>query len=172
MIEAIKAADRTVGLKPSGGIRTLADASAYLALVDEALGPSGPRPPPSASASGLYDALISAIEGRAPEGGAGEGALLMAGAFLPQEIIRRKRDGGVLSADEISFMVRGLTDGTVTEGQVAAFAMAVFFRGMAMEERVALTMAMRDSAACSTGATCRAPRSTSIRPAASAIRCR
>ncbi len=69
----------------------------------------------------------------------------MAAAFLPQEIIRRKRDGGVLSADEISFMVRGLTDGSVTEGQVAAFAMAVFFRGMAMEERVALTMAMRDS---------------------------
>ena len=69
----------------------------------------------------------------------------MAPTFLPQEIIRRKRDGGRLSADEIAFMVRGLTDGSVTEGQVAAFAMAVFFRGMAMEERVALTMAMRDS---------------------------
>ncbi len=55
-------------------------------------------------------------------------------------------------------MVRGLTDGSVTEGQVAAFAMAVFFKGMAMEERVALTMAMRDSGPlCSTGATCRAP---------------
>ncbi len=66
-------------------------------------------------------------------------------AFLPQEIIRRKRDGGTLSAAEIAFMVRGLTDGSVTEGQVAAFAMAVFFKGMAMEERVALTMAMRDS---------------------------
>jgi thymidine phosphorylase len=65
--------------------------------------------------------------------------------FLPQEIIRKKRDGGALSAAEIGFMVRGLTDGSVTEGQVAAFAMAVFFRGMAMEERVALTGAMRDS---------------------------
>jgi thymidine phosphorylase len=69
----------------------------------------------------------------------------MAAAFLPQEIIRRKRDGGTLSAAEIGFMVQGLTDGSVTEGQVAAFAMAVFFKGMAMEERVALTMAMRDS---------------------------
>ncbi len=69
----------------------------------------------------------------------------MAAVFLPQEIIRRKRDGGALSAAEIGFMVKGLTDGSVTEGQVAAFAMAVFFRGMAMEERVALTMAMRDS---------------------------
>jgi thymidine phosphorylase len=65
--------------------------------------------------------------------------------MLPQEIIRRKRDGATLTADEIAFMVRGLTAGAVTEGQVAAFAMAVFFRGMEMEERVALTLAMRDS---------------------------
>jgi thymidine phosphorylase len=65
--------------------------------------------------------------------------------MLPQEIIRKKRDGGTLSAAEIAFMVRGLTDGTVTEGQVAAFAMAVFFQGMAMAERVSLTEAMRDS---------------------------
>jgi thymidine phosphorylase len=65
--------------------------------------------------------------------------------FLPQEIIRKKRDGGTLSIAEIGFLVRGLTDGSVTEGQVAAFAMAVFFKGMAMPERVALTEAMRDS---------------------------
>lgn len=66
-------------------------------------------------------------------------------ALLPQEIIRRKRDGAALSADEIRFMVRGLTDGSVGEGQVAAFAMATFFRGMTRDERVALTLAMRDS---------------------------
>ncbi len=65
--------------------------------------------------------------------------------MLPQEIIRRKRDGETLSAEEIGFMVSGLTEGTVTEGQVAAFAMAVFFRGMKLEEAVALTIAMRDS---------------------------
>ncbi|WP_237153367.1 thymidine phosphorylase [Oryzibacter oryziterrae] len=65
--------------------------------------------------------------------------------YLPQEIIRRKRDGATLTAPEIAFMVEGLTAGTVTEGQVAAFAMATFFRGMAIEERVALTLAMRDS---------------------------
>jgi len=64
---------------------------------------------------------------------------------LPQEIIRKKRDGGVLSADEIAFMVDGLTSGTVGDGQVAAFAMAVFFRGMTGGEAVALTTAMRDS---------------------------
>ena len=66
-------------------------------------------------------------------------------AFFPQEVIRRKRDGHTLTADEIGFMVDGLTDGTLSEGQAAAFAMAVFFQGMTMDERVALTLAMRDS---------------------------
>ncbi len=66
-------------------------------------------------------------------------------SYLPQEIIRRKRDGETLSADEIAFMVGGLTDGSISEGQVAAFAMAVFFQGMTMDERVALTRCMVDS---------------------------
>ena len=65
--------------------------------------------------------------------------------FLPQEIIRRKRDGGALGDAEIAFFVRGLSDGSIAEGQVAAFAMAVFFRGMDMGERVALTRAMAQS---------------------------
>lgn len=65
--------------------------------------------------------------------------------MLPQEIIRKKRDGGSLAAAEIAFMIEGLTSGQVTEGQVAAFAMAVFFNGMSTDERVALTLAMRDS---------------------------
>ena len=65
--------------------------------------------------------------------------------FLPQEIIRKKRDGGVMSAEEIQFFVRGITDNSVTEGQIAAFAMAVFFNDMTMDERVAFTLAMRDS---------------------------
>jgi thymidine phosphorylase len=65
--------------------------------------------------------------------------------FLPQEIIRKKRDGGVLSAQEIGFFVRGITDNSVTEGQIAALAMAVYFRDMNMDERVAFTLAMRDS---------------------------
>ncbi len=70
-------------------------------------------------------------------------------------------------------MVDGLTDGSVTEGQVAAFAMAVFFRGMATDERVALTLAMRDSGARARLVGPRRARcSTSIRPAASATRSR
>jgi thymidine phosphorylase len=65
--------------------------------------------------------------------------------ILPQEIIRLKRDGGVLSAGEIGDFIAGLTSGVVTEGQAAAFAMAVFFRGMSLDERVALTRAMTRS---------------------------
>jgi len=65
--------------------------------------------------------------------------------LLPQEIIRAKRDGRALTDDEIANFVRGLTDGAVTEGQVAAFAMAVYFRGMTIAERVALTKAMTAS---------------------------
>jgi thymidine phosphorylase len=65
--------------------------------------------------------------------------------MLPQEIIRKKRDGGVLSEAEIVHFVKGITDGSIGEGQVAAFAMAVFFRGMAMPERIALTRAMMQS---------------------------
>ena len=65
--------------------------------------------------------------------------------MLPQEIIRAKRDGARLSRDEIGFFVRGVTDGSISEGQVAAFAMAVFFRGMDTPERVDLTTSMMRS---------------------------
>ena len=61
------------------------------------------------------------------------------------EIIRKKRDGGALGNDEIAFFVRGLADGSIAEGQVAAFAMAVFFRGMSTTERTALTREMTGS---------------------------
>jgi len=67
--------------------------------------------------------------------------------MLPQEIIRTKRDGGTLPADDIAAFVRGMVTGAVTEGQAAAFAMAVYFRGMTTDEAVALTTAMRDSGA-------------------------
>lgn len=65
--------------------------------------------------------------------------------MLPQEIIRKKRDGHSLDEAEIQFFVRGITDGSISEGQIAAFAMAVFFKGMALNERVALTSAMKNS---------------------------
>ena len=65
--------------------------------------------------------------------------------MLPQEIIRKKRDGQRLSSDEIAAFIGGLTAGTVTDSQAAAFAMAVFFKGMGRDEAVALTLSMRDS---------------------------
>jgi thymidine phosphorylase len=64
---------------------------------------------------------------------------------IPQELIRRKRDGGTLSDEEIAFLVRGIVDGGLSDGQIAAFAMAVYFRDLQDGERVALTGAMRDS---------------------------
>ncbi|MBV9569305.1 MAG: thymidine phosphorylase, partial [Hyphomicrobiales bacterium] len=64
---------------------------------------------------------------------------------LPQEIIRAKRDGLQLSPQDIARFIEGLTDGKVTEGQAAAFAMAVFLKGLTLDERVALTRAMMAS---------------------------
>lgn len=51
----------------------------------------------------------------------------------------------MLSGEEIGFFARGIGDGSISEGQIAAFAMAVYFQGMSLEERVALTEGMRDS---------------------------
>ncbi len=65
--------------------------------------------------------------------------------FLPQEVIARKRDGHKLSATQIQQFIAGYAAGTVSDAQAAAFAMAVYFQHMDLEERVALTLAMRDS---------------------------
>jgi thymidine phosphorylase len=65
--------------------------------------------------------------------------------MLPQEIIRRKRDKLPLSPEEIGAFVKGITTGEVSEGQISALAMAIFFNGMSRAEAVALTLAMRDS---------------------------
>ncbi len=67
--------------------------------------------------------------------------------MLFAEIIRKKRDGGeTLSQGEIAAMVAGISSNEASEGgQVAAFAMAVLWRGMERDEAAALTLAMRDS---------------------------
>jgi thymidine phosphorylase len=65
--------------------------------------------------------------------------------MLTAELIRRKRDGGELAAQEIEQLVTGITDGTVTDAQVGALAMAIVWRGMTAAERVALTGAMTRS---------------------------
>ena len=65
--------------------------------------------------------------------------------FFAPELIRVKRDGGELTGDQLGWLVGGITDRSLSDAQVAAFAMAVFFRGLSGEERAAFTAAMRDS---------------------------
>jgi thymidine phosphorylase len=65
--------------------------------------------------------------------------------MLAQELIRTKRDGGELSPAQIDAFVQGLTQGSWSEGQVAAMAMAIMLRGMTTAETVALTEAMTRS---------------------------
>ncbi len=61
------------------------------------------------------------------------------------DIIMKKRDGHVLSQDEILYMVNGFTKGVIPDYQMSAFLMAVYFQGMNHEETTQLTMAMADS---------------------------
>ena len=63
----------------------------------------------------------------------------------PKELIRRKRDGEALDPDELRAVALGIADGGLTDAQVAAFAMAVFFRGLDATELPAFTLGMRDS---------------------------
>ena len=65
--------------------------------------------------------------------------------MIPAEIIRSKRDGHALAPDELEFLVGGITDGSLSDAQVGALAMALFLRGMQPDERVALTAAMTRS---------------------------
>ena len=66
-------------------------------------------------------------------------------SFLPQELIRKKRDGLILNDIEIGFLVRGISDSSLTDAQLGAFAMAVFHNGMNMDERISLTQHMMHS---------------------------
>lgn len=61
------------------------------------------------------------------------------------DIIAKKRDGGVLSRQEIEFIIMGYTNGEVPDYQMSAFLMAVFFRGMTPEETAQMTDAMARS---------------------------
>ncbi|NKN36017.1 thymidine phosphorylase [Agrobacterium sp. a22-2] len=65
--------------------------------------------------------------------------------FLPAQFIRTKRNRQSLAPTDIRRFVEGIGRGDVSEGQIAAFAMAAFLNGMAPEETAALTLAMRDS---------------------------
>ncbi len=61
------------------------------------------------------------------------------------DIIKKKRDGGELTTEEIDFFVRGVTDGSIPDYQISALCMAIYFRGMNVRETSDLTFAVRDS---------------------------
>ncbi|HEV8159971.1 MAG TPA: hypothetical protein VGP58_13130, partial [Pyrinomonadaceae bacterium] len=63
----------------------------------------------------------------------------------PQEIIAKKRDGEILSRQEINAFIRGVTDETWADYQTSALLMAMFMSGLAQEEQNALTEAMLNS---------------------------
>jgi len=65
--------------------------------------------------------------------------------MIPQEIIRKKRDKFSLSEDEVNLFVRGLTDNSFSDSQIAAMSMAIFQNGMTAEETVWMTHAMKNS---------------------------
>ncbi len=65
--------------------------------------------------------------------------------YIPQDIIRDKRDGKNLSQRQIKQFVDGLVTGNFTDAQVGAMAMAIFQQGMENDEKVALTLAMMNS---------------------------
>jgi thymidine phosphorylase len=66
-------------------------------------------------------------------------------AFDAIDVLRTKRDGGQLSAEQIRWIIGAYTDGTVPDEQMSALLMAVFFRGMSPDELAAWTQAMIDS---------------------------
>jgi pyrimidine-nucleoside phosphorylase len=61
------------------------------------------------------------------------------------ELIIKKRNGGVLSEEEIRFIVNGYTDGSIPDYQMSSFLMATWFKGMNDEETTVLTLAMAES---------------------------
>ena len=65
--------------------------------------------------------------------------------YLSEDVIRKKRDGLALNDAEIRALVEGVSTETVSDAQIAAFTMAVWFQGMNLAEQMALTLSMRDS---------------------------
>ena len=61
------------------------------------------------------------------------------------DLIEKKRNGLALTKAEIDFLIGGYTRGEIPDYQMAAWAMAVYFRGMTREKTVALTQAMEHS---------------------------
>lgn len=65
--------------------------------------------------------------------------------MLMVDLIKKKRDGEVLSKEEINFIIDGYVKGSIPDYQISALMMAIFFKGMNDQETVDLTMAMMNS---------------------------
>jgi len=63
----------------------------------------------------------------------------------PQDVIRKKRDGQELSAQDIAFFIEGVTQGTIADYQISALLMAIYLNGMNDAEQEMLTEAMLHS---------------------------
>src|SRR5699024_8893785 len=61
------------------------------------------------------------------------------------DIIEKKRDGHLLTEGEINFFIEGYVKGVIPDYQVSALLMAIYFKGMTLQESAALTMAMVQS---------------------------
>ena len=61
------------------------------------------------------------------------------------DIIHKKRNGGELSHQEISWLVKAVTEGSVPDYQVSALLMAIYFKGMTPDETVDFTWEMARS---------------------------
>ena len=61
------------------------------------------------------------------------------------DVITKKRDGGILTAEEIKFFIEGYTKGRIPDYQISALLMAIYFKGMTNEEATNLALFMRDS---------------------------
>lgn len=61
------------------------------------------------------------------------------------DLIQKKRDGGELTASELTYLIDGYSRGDIPDYQMSAWAMAIFFRGMTPRETAALTLAMANS---------------------------
>src|SRR6516225_981156 len=95
--------------------------------------------PPSSAPPKAWDRASSGLSG-----GSSACVRRSRGAMHAHELIQKKRNGGELTDDEIRRLIAGST-GEIAEAQMAAFLMAVHFRGMSDAETAALTMAMVES---------------------------
>ena len=90
--------------------------------------------------------------------------------MTPYEVIRKKRDGEHLSAEEIVYFLHAYANHEVTDYHMSAFLMAVYFNGMSAEETFILTRETRDFGTTLDLSSIRAKKSTSTVPAESVTR--